>query len=58
MCVLRCVASTNYKNLKIFPDQFQEILLDKIGFRKIENLSSSLSGSKTGFNRPILALWK
>lgn len=52
------VAATNYKNLEIFPDRFQEILLDKIGFRKIENLSSSLSGSKTGFNRPILALWK
>uniref|UniRef100_A0A251V3I1 RNA methyltransferase n=1 Tax=Helianthus annuus TaxID=4232 RepID=A0A251V3I1_HELAN len=52
------VASTNYKNLTIFPQQFQEILLDKIGFRKIENLSSSLTGSKTGFNRPILALWK
>ncbi|KAD4180203.1 hypothetical protein E3N88_28794 [Mikania micrantha] len=52
------VASTNYKNLNIFPQQFQEILLDKIGFRKIKNLSSSLNGSKTGFNRPILALWK
>ncbi|KAJ0495765.1 putative RNA methyltransferase bin3, bin3-type S-adenosyl-L-methionine binding protein [Helianthus annuus] len=52
------VASTNYKNLTIFPQQFQEILLDKIGFRKIENLSSSLTGSKTGFNRPIFALWK
>ncbi|XP_076914685.1 putative RNA methyltransferase At5g51130 [Bidens hawaiensis] len=52
------VASTNYKNLEIFPDQFQDILLDKIGFREIENLSSSLSGSKSGFNRPILALWK
>lgn len=52
------VATTNYKNLEIFPDRFQEILLDKIGFREIENLSSSLSGSKSGFNRPILALWK
>ncbi|GJZ65694.1 probable RNA methyltransferase [Tanacetum coccineum] len=52
------VASTNFKNFEIFPNQFQEILLDKIGFRKIENLSASLSGSKTGFNRPILALWK
>ncbi|XP_071737254.1 probable RNA methyltransferase At5g51130 [Rutidosis leptorrhynchoides] len=52
------VASTNYKNLEIFPNRFQDILLDKIGFRRIENLSSNLSGSKTGFNRPILALWK
>ncbi|KAL4563907.1 hypothetical protein LXL04_027955 [Taraxacum kok-saghyz] len=52
------VASANYKNLEIFPDKFQEILLDKIGFREIENLSASLSGSKTGFNRPVLALWK
>lgn len=52
------VAATNYKNLELFPERFQEILLDKIGFREIENLSSSLSGSKTGFNRPVLALWK
>lgn len=52
------VASTNYKNLEIFPERFQEILLDKIGFREIENLSASLSGSKSGFNRPVLALWK
>ncbi|KVI01244.1 probable RNA methyltransferase At5g51130 [Cynara cardunculus var. scolymus] len=52
------VATTNYKNLEIFPERFQEILLDKIGFREIENLSSSLSGSKIGFNRPVLALRK
>ncbi|KAJ0766519.1 putative RNA methyltransferase bin3, bin3-type S-adenosyl-L-methionine binding protein [Helianthus annuus] len=26
------VASTNYKNLTIFPQQFQEILLDKVHF--------------------------
>ncbi|CAI9260866.1 unnamed protein product [Lactuca saligna] len=52
------VAATNYKKLEIFPEKFQEILLDKIGFREIENLSASLSGSKTGFNRPVLALWK
>ncbi|KAI3495840.1 hypothetical protein L1887_38186 [Cichorium endivia] len=49
------VAATNYKNLEIFPERFQEILLDKIRFREIENLSASLSGSKSGFNRPVLA---
>ncbi|PSS20853.1 RNA methyltransferase [Actinidia chinensis var. chinensis] len=52
------MAKTNYHNIKIFPEGFQEVLLDKIGFRKVENITSSLSGSKSGFNRPILAFWK
>ncbi|KAA8523144.1 hypothetical protein F0562_009567 [Nyssa sinensis] len=52
------VAASNYKNIKIFPEDFQEILMDKVGFRMVENITASLSGSKSGFNRPILAFWK
>ncbi|KAE9464453.1 hypothetical protein C3L33_03618, partial [Rhododendron williamsianum] len=52
------MAQTNYHNIKIYPEGFQEVLLDKIGFRMVENISSRLSGSKSGFDRPILAFWK
>lgn len=51
-------ACRNYEDIVIGPEHFQEILLDKIGFRTAENLSSNLSGCKTGFDRPILAFWK
>ncbi|CAL2274929.1 unnamed protein product [Prunus armeniaca] len=49
---------TNYKNLKFHPEYFQDLLLDKIGFKTVENVTSSVSGSKTGFNRPILVFRK
>ncbi|XAR53361.1 Histone-lysine N-methyltransferase [Bertholletia excelsa] len=52
------VAQTNYHKIKIEPEDFQEVLLDKVGFRMVENITSSLSESKAGFNRPILAFWK
>ncbi|KAL2555210.1 putative RNA methyltransferase [Forsythia ovata] len=51
-------SAANYKTIQIPPEDFQDILLDKIGFRRVENITSSLSGSKSGFNRPILAFWK
>ncbi|XP_047312121.1 probable RNA methyltransferase At5g51130 [Impatiens glandulifera] len=49
---------SNYHGIKICPEQFQEILLDKIGFRTVENISADLPSSKSGFNRPILAFTK
>ncbi|BBH08375.1 S-adenosyl-L-methionine-dependent methyltransferases superfamily protein [Prunus dulcis] len=49
---------TNYKNLKFHPEYFQDLLLDRIGFKTVENVTSSVSGSKTGFNRPILVFRK
>ncbi|XP_073132464.1 probable RNA methyltransferase At5g51130 [Henckelia pumila] len=52
------IAAANYKNIEISPEDFQDILLDKIGFRRVENITSGLSGTKSGFNRPILAFWK
>ncbi|KAL0000023.1 hypothetical protein SO802_019625 [Lithocarpus litseifolius] len=48
----------NYRSILFRPAKFQEILLDKIGFRKVEDITSHLSGSKTGFNRPILVFHK
>ncbi|KAL5174520.1 putative RNA methyltransferase [Glycine soja] len=50
--------AANYRNIMIRPEQFQEILLDKIGFRTVEDITSGLTDSKTGFNRPILVFRK
>ncbi|PRQ46654.1 putative tRNA (guanine-N-7) methyltransferase, Trmb type, RNA methyltransferase bin3 [Rosa chinensis] len=49
---------TNYQNIIFHPQLFQDILLDKIGFRTVEDITSRLSGSKSGFNRPILVFQK
>ncbi|KAH9800864.1 putative RNA methyltransferase [Citrus sinensis] len=62
--------ATNFQNIKLYPKEFQEILLDKvsilfcsigsaIGFRTVEDIGSGgLSSSKTGFNRPIFLFRK
>ncbi|XP_044463518.1 probable RNA methyltransferase At5g51130 [Mangifera indica] len=51
--------ATNYRSIVFRPEQFQEILLDKIGFRRVEVITSNgLSDSKTGFNRPIFLFQK
>ncbi|XP_050373934.1 probable RNA methyltransferase At5g51130 [Argentina anserina] len=49
---------TNYHNLIFYPEMFQDILLDKIGFRTVEDITSSVTGSKSGFDRPILVFHK
>lgn len=51
-------ARLNYKNILFRPERFQEILLDKIGFRTVEDLTSALSGTTTGFDRPIFTFRK
>ncbi|CAH9141069.1 unnamed protein product [Cuscuta epithymum] len=48
----------NYHNIKILPEDFQDILLDKIGFRFVEDITSCAAGRKSGFERPIFAFWK
>ncbi|XP_062090852.1 probable RNA methyltransferase At5g51130 [Humulus lupulus] len=48
----------NFKKIIFRPECFQELLLDKIGFRTVEDVTSALSGSKTGFNRPIFVFRK
>ncbi|XP_019163330.1 PREDICTED: probable RNA methyltransferase At5g51130 [Ipomoea nil] len=48
----------NYQNIKIHPEDFQDVLLDKIGFRRVEDITSNASGQKSGFQRPIFAFWK
>ncbi|KAJ9129508.1 hypothetical protein P3X46_019440 [Hevea brasiliensis] len=48
----------NYRSIIFRPKCFTEILLDKIGFRKVEEVTSALTGSKVGFDRPIFAYHK
>ncbi|XVE98126.1 hypothetical protein REPUB_Repub03eG0078500 [Reevesia pubescens] len=50
--------ASNYHSIMFRPDRFQEILLDKIGFRKVEDITSELSGTRAGFDRPIFAFYK
>uniref|UniRef100_A0A7N0V0H8 RNA methyltransferase n=1 Tax=Kalanchoe fedtschenkoi TaxID=63787 RepID=A0A7N0V0H8_KALFE len=50
--------ATISRSIMFYPNIFQELLLDKIGFRTVEDLTSNLSGPKTGFNRPMLAFRK
>ncbi|XP_043706422.1 probable RNA methyltransferase At5g51130 isoform X3 [Telopea speciosissima] len=52
------IATFNFHNVLIPPSHFQEILLDKIGFRTVENITASLPGSTGGFNRPIFVFCK
>lgn len=48
----------NFREIMLKPDLFQEILLDKIGFRSVENVTNSLPGSTVGFDRPIFVFHK
>eukprot|EP01018_Ginkgo_biloba_P001473 Gb_07471 [translate_table: standard] len=52
------VAVNNFNNIIYRPDVFQEILLDKIGFRSMEKISARIPNSTAGFNRPIYLLQK
>ncbi|XP_068638690.1 probable RNA methyltransferase At5g51130 isoform X2 [Aristolochia californica] len=52
------VASMNFKKISLMPSCFHEILLDKVGFRAWENISTNVKGSIAGFNRPIFAFYK
>lgn len=49
---------TNYSNIRLQPDQFRDILLDKVGFRSADTITDNLSGTVAGFDRPILAFQK
>ncbi|PIA64822.1 hypothetical protein AQUCO_00100350v1 [Aquilegia coerulea] len=51
-------ATFNYNNILIPPCLFQEILLDKIGFRTVENITNNIPGSVIGFDRPIFLFRK
>ncbi|XP_077228624.1 S-adenosyl-L-methionine-dependent methyltransferases superfamily protein isoform X2 [Tasmannia lanceolata] len=51
-------AAMNYHSIVLKPALFQEILLDKIGFRTVENITDNLPGSVAGFNRPIFLFRK
>ncbi|XP_074280934.1 putative RNA methyltransferase At5g51130 [Silene latifolia] len=47
-----------YHEIIYKPNEFQEILLDKIGFRTVEHATSSVSGARVGFDRPVLVFRK
>ncbi|KAK4280918.1 hypothetical protein QN277_012471 [Acacia crassicarpa] len=51
-------SAINYRNIMFRPEKFQEILLDKVGFRTVEDVTSELSRTKTGFDRPVLVFKK
>eukprot|EP00850_Spirogloea_muscicola_P014194 SM000100S09421 [mRNA] locus=s100:281308:284866:- [translate_table: standard] len=52
------VAKRNFEEIKIKPDDFPELLLDRIGFRSMEEVRGRQSGSARGFDRPIYAYYK
>ncbi|KAL6661905.1 hypothetical protein ACP70R_001289 [Stipagrostis hirtigluma subsp. patula] len=47
------VAKENFNNICIYPENFREVLLDKVGFRSVEMITDRLVGTVTGFDRPI-----
>ncbi|KAL9224522.1 hypothetical protein vseg_000547 [Gypsophila vaccaria] len=50
--------NTNYHSILIKPQDFQEILLDKVGFKTVEQATSRVSGATVGFDRPVLVFRK
>ncbi|XP_078439618.1 S-adenosyl-L-methionine-dependent methyltransferases superfamily protein [Wolffia australiana] len=52
------VAKRNYSQIAFTPDCFRDLLLDKIGFRSMEEISGPSEGIVTGFKRPIFLLRK
>ncbi|KAK9715369.1 hypothetical protein RND81_06G160500 [Saponaria officinalis] len=50
--------NANYHSIHIKPQDFQEILLDKVGFRTVEQATSRVSGATMGFDRPVLVFRK
>ncbi|XP_008801466.1 probable RNA methyltransferase At5g51130 isoform X2 [Phoenix dactylifera] len=51
-------AMANYNEITLHPDEFRDILLDKVGFRSAEVITGSLSGTVVGFDRPIFVFHK
>ncbi|XP_010917648.1 probable RNA methyltransferase At5g51130 isoform X2 [Elaeis guineensis] len=51
-------AMAKYNEITLHPDNFRDILLDKVGFRSAEVITDSLSGTVVGFNRPIFVFHK
>ncbi|CAI5518764.1 unnamed protein product [Closterium sp. Naga37s-1] len=47
----------HYSRIKIFPSHFRELLLDKIGFQRVEELTTAVSATR-GFDRPLFAYYK
>ncbi|XP_072968900.1 probable RNA methyltransferase At5g51130 isoform X1 [Typha angustifolia] len=56
--VVSDTTKANYNIILLHPEKFQEILLDKVGFRTADVITDNLSGTVTGFDRPIIAFRK
>ncbi|KAH7277219.1 hypothetical protein KP509_39G040600 [Ceratopteris richardii] len=50
------VVRKNYHTIILRPDDFKDILLDKIGFRSMECITDEIDCHTKGFNRPIYIL--
>ncbi|XP_058079332.1 probable RNA methyltransferase At5g51130 isoform X2 [Magnolia sinica] len=51
-------AKYNFNCILFKPEMFQELLLDKIGFRTVETITNNTPGSVVGFDRPIFVFHK
>ncbi|GJP78004.1 hypothetical protein CLOP_g8337 [Closterium sp. NIES-67] len=47
----------HYSSIKIFPAHFRQLLLDKIGFQRVEELTAAVPTAR-GFDRPLFVYYK
>ncbi|CAM6097609.1 unnamed protein product [Calypogeia fissa] len=47
-----------FKNIQITPAHFKEVLLDKIGFKSVEEISQAVPNSSLGFDRSLFLYLK
>lgn len=50
------VVRQNFHEIVLRPDQFREVLLDRIGFRSMESITENIESCAEGFSRPIYLL--
>lgn len=50
------VVRQNFNEIVLRPDQFKEVLLDRIGYRSMERITEKIVDSTKGFSRPIFLL--
>ncbi|GBG67558.1 hypothetical protein CBR_g687 [Chara braunii] len=52
------IAKENYRNIRILPEMFRDLLVGNIGFRRVEVLDVPLPSAGAGFRRPFLLCYK
>eukprot|EP00250_Pteridium_aquilinum_P025879 c3177_g1_i1 orf=19-1080(+) len=50
------VVRRNFHEIVLRPDQFKEVLLDRVGFRSMQSITEKVVNSAEGFSRPIYLL--